>query len=260
MAGPRIDGKSPMYWTEFRPDPNYPSEVSYAVWIDMKIARLELVAGSDQPGGTWAHPFYVAPAELPRLMAAFNGGFQFRADDARGGYYSDGKTAVPLVPGAASLVIYKNGQVQIGSWGDGLSVGPDVQSVIQNVVLLVDNGQIPATATYTDNSYWGFTLGGGPVAPRSGVGITASGALVYVAGPELSARSLAESLELAGAVRAMTLDANPEWVTFNFYMHSPASPSQVNGGKLYPEMQRSADRFLPPYSEPRDFFEVLSPS
>ncbi len=89
MAGPRIDGKSPMYWTEFRPDPNYPSEVSYAVWIDMKIARLELVAGSHQPGGAWGHPFYVAPAELPRLMAAFNGGFQFRAGDARGGYYSE---------------------------------------------------------------------------------------------------------------------------------------------------------------------------
>lgn len=260
MAGPRVDGKSPMYWTEFRPDANYPSEVSYAVWIDMRIARLELVAGSVEPGGKWAHPFYVAPAELPRLMAAFNGGFQFRANDARGGYYAEGKTAVPLVQGAASLVIYKNGRVDIGSWGSGVSMSPAVQSVLQNVVLLVDNGQIPATASYTDNSYWGFTLGGGPVVPRSGVGITADGALVYVAGPELSARSLALSLESAGAVRAMTLDANPEWVTFNFYSNAPKRPNKVNGAKLYPEMQRSADRYLPPYWESRDFFEVLRPN
>jgi hypothetical protein len=33
----------------------------------------------------------------------------------------------------------------------------------------------------------------------------------------------------------------------------------VNGTKLYPGMQRSADRYLPPTWEARDFFEVLLP-
>jgi hypothetical protein len=95
--------------------------------------------------------------------------------------------------------------------------------------------------------------------PRSGIGVTADGALVYVAGPALTARSLAESLQRAGAVRAMTLDINPEWVTFNFYSHAPGRPAQVTGTKLYPEMQRPADRYLPPVWEARDFFEVLLP-
>jgi hypothetical protein len=98
------------------------------------------------------------------------------------------------------------------------------------------------------------------VVPRSGIGITANGALVYVAGPALTARSLAESLQRAGAVRAMTLDINPEWVTFNFYSHPAGQPLDVTGTKLYPEMQRPADRYLPPEWEARDFFEVLLPT
>ena len=102
-------------------------------------------------------------------------------------------------------------------------------------------------------------MGGGYVVPRSGVGITADGALVYVAGPALTARSLAESLQRAGAVRAMTLDINPEWVTFNFYSHAAGQPTDLTGTKLYPQMQRSADRYLPPVLEARDFFEVLLP-
>ena len=138
------------------------------------------------------------------------------------------------VPGAASFVIYKNGQVNIGDWGTDVSMSPSVEAVLQNVVLLVDHGQLAPSATYTDNAIWGYTLGGGYVVPRSGIGVTADGALVYVAGPALTARSLAESLQRAGAVRAMTLDINPEWVTFNFYSHAAGHPSRTDRLKALP--------------------------
>ncbi len=95
---------------------------------------------------------------------------------------------------------------------------------------------------------------------RSGIGITSDGALVYVAGPALTARSLAESLLRAGAVRAMTLDINPEWVTFNLYTHpAGAAGGTIDGTKLYPSMQRSSRRYLGPTNESRDFFAILSP-
>jgi hypothetical protein len=191
------------------------------------------------------------------LVAAFNGGFRFQ--DARGGIYLEGRAGVPLVPGAASFVVYKDGRVNIGTWAKEVSMSPEVESVLQNVVLLVDHGRLAPSATYTDNAIWGYTLGGGYVVPRSGLGVTADGALVYVAGPALTAKSLAESLQRAGAVRAMTLDINPEWVTFNFYAHLAGQAGQVMGTKLYPEMQRPADRYLPPAWEARDFFEVLLP-
>lgn len=256
-TGPLVHGRPAMYVAQFRADDVYTSQITTAVWLDTKLLRLELVPGSTEPGGTWAHPPYVTTAELPYLAAAFNGGFRFQ--DANGGIYLEGKVGVPLRPGAASLVIYDNGQVDIGAWGRDVRMTPQVQSVLQNVVLLVDNGHLAPSATYTDNAIWGYTLGGGYVVPRSGIGVTSDGALVYVAGPALTAKSLAESLQRAGAVRAMTLDINPEWVTFNFYSHPFDHPTDVTGTKLYPQMQRPADRYLPPVREARDFFEVLTP-
>jgi hypothetical protein len=257
-TGPLVRGVPAMYVAQFRADDVYTGQITTAVWIDTRLLHPELVPGSTEPGGTWAHPPYVTPAELPYVAAAFNGGFRFQ--DAKGGIYLEGKVGVPLVAGAASFVIYKDDQVNIGAWGRDFSMGPGVASVLQNVVLLVDKGQLAPSATYTDDAIWGYTLGGGYVVPRSGIGVTADGALVYVAGPALTAKSLAESLQRAGAVRAMTLDINPEWVTFNFYAHAPGQPQDVTGTKLYPQMQRPADRYLPPQWEARDFYEVLLPS
>ncbi len=256
-TGPLVDGRPAMYVAQFRADDVYTSQITSAVWIDTKLLRLGLVPGSTEPGGSWSHPPYVTSSELPYLVAAFNGGFRFQ--DARGGIYLEGRWGVPPSPGAASFVLYKGGQVAIGAWGMDVSMTPDVVSVLQNVVLLVDHGQLAPSATYTDNAIWGYALGGGYVVPRSGIGVTADGALVYVAGPALTAKSLAESLQRAGAVTAMTLDINPEWVTFNFYSHPAGQPTNVSGTKLYPQMQRSADRYLPPGWEARDFYEVLLP-
>jgi hypothetical protein len=252
-----VHGVPAIYVAQFRADDIYTSQITSAVWVDPKLLRLELVPGSTEPGGTWAHPPFVTNGELPYLVSAFNGGFRFQ--DARGGIYLEGKAGVPLVPGAASFVIYKDGRINIGNWGTEVSMSPGVESVLQNVVLLVDHGQLAPSATYTDNAVWGYTLGNGYVVPRSGIGVTADGALVYVAGPALTAKSLAESLQRAGAVRAMTLDINPEWVTFNFYAHPAGQPREATGTKLYPQMQRPADRYLPPVWEARDFFEVLLP-
>jgi hypothetical protein len=137
---------------------------------------------------------------------------------------------------------------------------PDVEGVLQNLVPMVDGGALAPTATYTDTHIWGNTLGGNVVVARSGIGVTANGALIYVAGSALTAQTLAESLQRAGAVRAMTLDINPEWVTFNFYGHPTADPSLVTPLKLYPQMQRSAYRYLGPTRESRDFFTISVPS
>ena len=172
-TGPLVHGVPAMYVAQFRADDIYTSQITSAVWIDPKLLRLELVPGSTEPGGTWAHSPYVTPSELPHLVAAFNGGFRFQ--DARGGIYLEGRAGVPLVPGAASFVIYKDGRVNIGDWGTEVSMSPAVESVLQNVVLLVNHGQLAPSATYTDNAIWGYTLGGGYVVPRSGIGVTADG-------------------------------------------------------------------------------------
>lgn len=257
-VGPTVDGVPAMYEAQFRADTVYTSQITSAVWIDPTLLRVALIPGAYEPGGQWAQTPYVSPAQLPSVVAAFNGGF--RMQDSRGGFYLDGRMSVPLRTRAASMVIYDNGRINIGAWGSDVSMAPNVTAVLQNVVLLVDHGQLAPDATYTDHRIWGATLGGNTVVARSGVGVTASGALVYVAGPALTAKSLAESLQRAGAVRAMTLDINPYWVTFNFYSHPDGIGSLVIvPSKLYPSMQRSAYRYLGPTRESRDFFMVYVP-
>jgi hypothetical protein len=57
----------------------------------------------------------------------------------------------------------------------------------------------------------------------------------------------------------MTLDINPEWVTFNFFTHTvPTNLATIEPSRLYPQMQRPADRFLGPTAESRDFFMITA--
>ena len=258
-VGPKVGGTPAMYEAQFRADTVFTSEITTAVWMDPMRLHLSLIPGLTEPGGSWTHPPYISRAEAPRVLAAFNGGFRFQ--DAHGGFYLDGRTAVPLRAGAASFVIYRSGRVAIGSWGTEVSMGPNVVAVLQNLVPMVDHGVVSPSASYHDTAVWGSTLNTSTVVARSGVGVTANGALIYVAGPALTAKTLAEALQRAGAVRAMTLDINPEWVTFNIYSHpDPATPTYIIGHKLYPQMQRSSDRYIGPTQESRDFFEISDPS
>ena len=67
---------------------------------------------ADRAGPGWAH---VPPPARADLVAAFNSGFYI--SDSKGGYYSEGRTVAPLVNGAASLVIYKDGTSTVGLMG-----------------------------------------------------------------------------------------------------------------------------------------------
>jgi hypothetical protein len=257
-TGQAIDGVTAMYVAQFRADQVYTGQITTAVWIDARLARVRLIPGAHEPGGQWSTTPCIGGDAAAHAMAAFNGGFRFQ--DAKGGFYAEGREAVPLQNGAASIVINKDGHLAIGMWGRDFHVGPDTETVLQNLTLMVDHGQLDPDISHNDTSKWGSTLKGKIAVARSGIGITADGALVYVAGPALTARTLAESLQRAGAVEAFSLDINPEWVTFNFYEHAnSADPKVVTGAKLYPEMTRPASRYLCPTAESRDFFTISTP-
>ena len=61
--------------------------------------------------------------------------------DSRGGFYTGGKSLVPLQDGAASLVIDKSGRVTVGQWGSDSRLGPEVAAVRQNLQLIVDGAR-----------------------------------------------------------------------------------------------------------------------
>jgi hypothetical protein len=242
-AGRPVDGHPAVYETTLVP-PGSGTAAGIA-WMDTRLLRAQLYSGSESPGGgPWKLTAPVSPEAARSLVAAFNGGFKFPA--AGGGYYSEGRLVYPLRPGAASFVIYRNGDATVGAWDQDVHMSPSVVAVRQNLTLLVDGGQpVPGLNPY-DTSVWGATLGSIPNVWRSGVGVTRDGALVYVTGPNLEITQLAALLVRAGCVRAMTLDMNPAWTVFVTYRppspNGPASPG--NGSDLIPGTEQGPGTFF----------------
>jgi len=234
-VGRPVRGVPAVYETFLRPDAVHTSVVDGIAWFDTKLLSATLYSGSYIPGGG---PFkYTAPIEptaARSLVAAFNAGF--RMQDANGGYYTQARTIVALRKGAASFVIYRNGTATVGAWGSDLKMNRQVVAVRQNLNLLVDDGKPVAGLNANDTTLWGNTLGNQVFVSRSGLGVTRNGALVYVGGPNLNITDLADLLMRAGAVRAMELDINTDWV--NLATFDPATPtglaSPANGTDLLP--------------------------
>jgi hypothetical protein len=183
-------------------------------------------------------------------------------DAAQGGYYTERRMVDPLRRGAASLVIYADGSVNVGAWGSDVGMTPEVTAVRQNLVPLVAGGRPTPRARSADWQAWGSTCGASSCAHsvpgiehqwRSAIGVTADGALVYVQGPALDPLQLAALLVRAGVVRGMELDINPSWPVFATYdpasKHGLATPSN---GHLLTATVRGPDTFFNP-SWARDF-------
>ncbi len=258
-VGRPVDGIPAVYETTLRPDAVHTSYVVGVAWMDTKLLRATLYSGSQIPGGgPYTHTAPVSPTSALTLVAAFNAGFLM--SDANGGYYTDGRVIVPLRTGAASFVVYQNGSATIGQWGRDVTMTPNVVSVRQNLDLLVDNGQPAPGLNATDTTQWGYTLGGNVYVWRSGLGVTANGALVYVGGPGLNITDLANLLVRAGAVRGMELDINTDWVNFATYNPAPstAAASPVNGTLLLPSMTGGPGRYFASWWA-RDFITMSAP-
>jgi hypothetical protein len=246
-TGPLVRGAPPILVTTFRPDPNYPQMVAGVAWIDSSRAWLQLYPGLYEPPNS-GNPAAVVPQPLRgALVATFNSGFKL--EDDNGGFVAAGHVYAPMHDGMATLLRYRNGQPNVVSWTGGPDPGPQVEFARQNLPLIISNGRL--NPNINDGSQWGATLGNAVRVWRSGVGIDARGNLIYVAADQQTAASLAQTLQRAGAVRAMELDINAEWVTFNFFAALGANQPT----KLLPDMTRDATRYLTP--DDRDFFAVF---
>ena len=244
-----------VYVTYVRPNSVNTSFVVGLAWMDPKLVSATLYSGSQIPGGG---PFkFTAPinsTESQTLVAAFNAGF--RMGDSLGGYYTQGKTVVPLVDGRASAVVYKDGTMNVAAWNRGVSMTPDVVSVRQNLSLLVQHGQPVAGLNANDTSQWGATLGGTALVWRSGLGVTANGAIVYVGGPAMSITDLADLLARAGCVRGMELDINTDWVNYAYFSPAPGQPATpANGTLLLSGMTGGTSRYFQTWWA-RDFYTM----
>ena len=220
------------------------------MWLSHVALKLSLHPGVATNYSSIADPgfspFWTSSAVLSPvrpfqigLAATFNGGFRIATGDSRGGYWDYGArygahgigvgTGGRIVydpfghrslsPGAQSLVIYKDGTWNIGTWRTEVNINPKVAYVRQELTPLIDRGVISAaTRSWDCLGVWGLTLrGAGCYEWRSGVGITATGDLVYVSANGIDPYQLAQLLQQAGAIRAMQLDINPQWMAAEYY-------------------------------------------
>lgn len=254
-VGPLVGGMPSMEETYLAPDPARPYAVVALVWINTAALHLHLVAGTTEPVSvSGIH----GPGEIPpsvsvreRVAAAFNSGF--KSNSGPFGEVVDGVTYSPPVPGLATVAIYANHQVKLGTWGQSIVPDSQLVSLRQNLPLLVRHGVL--NPHIGQQAYWGLTVNNAIRVWRSGLGILPDGNLIYAAGSPLSARRLALALQTAGVVNAMELDINSYWVTFNFYSWTGQG---LVGTKLLSGMTRSADRYLTPGT--RDFFYLTVPA
>ena len=247
------DGEPAIYGTYLRPSRIYSSYVAGIVSMNQSLLRFKLRPGAEDPGpGNWHAADYITPRSRRGLLATFNSGFKIASSG--GGFYLNGITRGTLTPGVASVVYYRDGHIAIGNWGQSVSMTPDVVAVRQNLHLIVQNGQVPSSVDYNVEGSWGATLGGGYYVWRSGIGITSDGRVIFVYGPALNVRELAVLLRHAGAVTAMQLDINPDWMSFMYYLRDEsANPKPVN---LLPDQVQPPDRYYSPAS--RDFTAVFA--
>ncbi|HTK63960.1 MAG TPA: hypothetical protein VL595_16350 [Pseudonocardia sp.] len=243
------DGRTAVQVTSLRPDDQHTSFLVGVMRIDPTLVRGELHPGTREPAGPWrASTSLSGPAGLG-IAAAFNGGFRLN-DPSHNGYYSEGRMVAPLVDGAASLVLHTDGTADVGAWNREVRMTPDVASVRQNLQPLVDGGRVNPTCATGGTREWGSTIGQAAFIHRSGFGVTATGAEIYVGGPALSVCTLGRILADAGVVRGMELDINPNWVSGTYFHDRPKGPAR--GYRLFPAEKVAPQHYFTPSS--RDWY------
>jgi hypothetical protein len=239
------------------PDPDRAYAEAALVRIDLRAARIHLVAGTQEPISSVRFP---RPGSIPladqrsgKLLAAFNGGF--KAANGGFGMGLGATTLLPPIDGVATLALYRDGHVAIGAWGADVNATPDLIAFRQNCPLLLEGG-IPTDAARSDDAtLWGKTVGNKIATARSGLGISADGRyLIYAAGDSLTVPALAQALASAGAARAMQLDINSWWTRFVTY--TPDAGGRLRAQKLLTSMDGDGRQFLAPDS--RDFIYVTA--
>jgi hypothetical protein len=250
-----VRGEPAIFGTYLRPDSVHTSYVAGIVSMNQQLVSFQLHPGYEDPGpGNWHSAAIIPPSARRGLVATFNGGFKISTSD--GGFYLNGQRMGTLTPGVASVVYYRDGHIAIGVWDrGGLRMTRKVVGVRQNLHLIVTDGKVPATVDNNVETSWGATLGGAYYVWRSGIGVTRDGRVIFVYGPALDVRTLADLLKRAGCVSAMQLDINPDWMSFMYYLpkHHPGDPTPVN---LLPDQVQPPDRYYAGAN--RDFTAVYA--
>lgn len=252
------EAPSAFYETFVRVDEERPYAKILLVAMDMRQLDLGMEAGSEDPkpltGPPGAGRVPRDPNVVPRIAACFNGGF--KTEHGNYGMMLNKRVLLPPQPGAASVILTKDGRVGMGSWGSNATIGgiqdiekDDIVSMRQNLDPLVDSDKVNPS----NRGQWGFVLPGTSMqTERTGLCVTNAGHLIYAWGEETSATSLGKAMKAAGCVYGMHLDMNPHHTGFIYTTINAFKGRDYKSELLTTKMGIDTDRYL--LYAPKDFF------
>ncbi len=264
-ASPRDSAGIPVaYTTLYRPSVQFPNAVVFMMVVDMSRVFIQYYVGSQEPAASVATSEVEEPMR-PRLAAITNAMWMQKHSKGAGAIFR-GKVIYPMVDEMATLILYKDGSVDIQEWSPDIPLDM-VRDARQLRHLIVKNGSPVKTVLRNGNLEdaeigLGFLLGKGGkdyegghfwfVAHRSAFGIREDGNLVFAIGHHIGTKDLAKALVLAGCKRAIHADANPANIVGNLYLRDTGG-NLVAKTRLSPEQPKYAlKRYDDGYT--KDFF------
>lgn len=257
-------GRPVVYKTFYRPSVDFPNAVVYMMVVDMSKTFMQYYVGSQEPGAHGAIS-EVEPDMRSRIMAVTNAMWMQRHSLGAGAIFR-GKVVYPMVADMATLIVYKDGSIDIREWSSDIPVSL-IRDARQLRHLIVKNGMVVQSIVrkgrVEDSEIGlGFLLGGGGrdqdgkhfwyVAHRSAFGIRKDGNLVFAIGHHIGSKDLAKALVLAGSERGIHADANPDNIVGNLYVRDSFG-NLVTKLRLSPEQSKyTLKRYEDKYS--KDFF------
>lgn len=241
-------GAAPLLYTAMlQPDPLHLSVIADAALVRSSAVQAHLVAGTVEPPGFHSSG-QIPAAQLPAVVAAFNSGLRLSAQ--AGGFVLNGAVLRGLIDGKASVAIDDRGRMMIGQWGRDFQMTPHIRAVRQNLALIVDHGRVADGLDHNADRLWGDAGTQHQFTWRSGLGVTAGGDVIYVAGDKLTLSTLAAALVQAGATTGMELTIHAGDEFFASWQADPAGIPRPH--RLMTAMVGPPDRFIRPDQE--DFF------
>jgi hypothetical protein len=258
------DGRPMILKTVYRPSEKFPNAVVYMAVFDMSRLTTRFFVGNTEPGiytisGPSEHE------DLSKIVAITNA--MWMQQHARGaGAIFRGQVVYPMVPGMATLVVYRDDSVDVLEWSEDipLSLVKDARQLRYLIVKggavveqVAKNGKIGDSEIglgFLIDSHGGSTMGRNHwfLANRTAFGIREDGNLIFAMGHHVGTKDLAKAMVLAGCQRAIHGDANIHNIVCNFYFRDERNRI-VNREKLSPEqLKYTLKRYDNGYG--KDFF------
>ena len=227
------------YQTFLQVDPDRPFTRVYVIVWDARQVQLRIMTGTREPesatGETGPGQVPRDPEVLRRVVGGFNGGFQ--ALHGEFGMMSEGRTYLPPKPWAATVAVFDDGRVGMGSWMDPpegvrryreswamAQIPGNMREMRQNLTSVVEGERYNPWRRW----WWGAAPQNADdqvFIDRSGLCLTREGFLAYFWGKSMGADELGAAMLSARCVRGIHLDMNSRHTGFEFYnVRSGADP------------------------------------